>query len=380
MPTIDTIALLATGNEVVNGDILNTNAHIIAQSCVDHGLKVGFHLAVSDSQAELEDAFALLMARHGVIICTGGLGPTSDDCTRHALAAVIHRPLVFDTTSWQKIVERFEWMKLPLHESNRQQALFPAGATVIPNPNGTAPGCWVEFQDKLLILLPGPPNECLPLLHQHVLPLLETRLPQDGYKIHKWRLFGVSEGEIAAYLDDALRGLPCSTGYRLDHPYLEFKIRVHQDDWSIVERVNELVEPYLLSDRQLPSDEVARQYFERLNTPLVVVDGATGGHIQTAWLRPSKKHTVFFNSEQAPQEGAIHLTIQGLAPYWQGVLEPGTSDLQLTWTLQGKGETQHYTLPYRPHRIIDYAVAFISHQAVAFLRTHPEFLYDEKSD
>lgn len=110
-----------------------------------------------------------------------------------------------------------------------QQCLFPANARLFPNPYGTAMGCSYSWKGKVFILLPGPPRECLPMFNQDVLPLLLQTSRHSNKQILRWRVFGLAESEIAQILEEALEGLDCQTGYRLETPYLEFKVRCKRE-------------------------------------------------------------------------------------------------------------------------------------------------------
>src|SRR5690242_8233045 len=117
------IALLATGDEIIHGDILNSNTQEIAAQLFNHGISVGTHMTVPDNMTEIETAIQFLLKTHRGLIITGGLGPTSDDLTRYALSHAIANPLVFDENTWKTIVERlarFGYHTPP--ETNRQQA------------------------------------------------------------------------------------------------------------------------------------------------------------------------------------------------------------------------------------------------------------------
>ena len=146
LSAINKVALLATGDEISNGDILNTNTKELAARLFNHGIHIGNHLVTGDNTADIELAIKFLLDSHDALIITGGLGPTSDDLTRYALSKAINRPLHFHEEVWQNIVNRlrhFGYDSPP--PSNRQQAIFPEGASIIPNPNGTAAGCFLEI-------------------------------------------------------------------------------------------------------------------------------------------------------------------------------------------------------------------------------------------
>lgn len=243
------IALLATGNELVEGDILNTNGQVIAQTLVKHGFELGLHVVAADDDADLETALTFLLPLHKAVIITGGLGPTSDDRTRQALSKVTRAELQFDETVWQSICELFQTrLGRQPHPVNRQQALFPHGSTVLPNPEGSAAGCKMQYQNNLIYMLPGPPNECLLMFENFVLPDLITNIPHENRIKLSWQLQGASEGEIAALIDEAVKDYPVITGYRASKPYLEVKIySYHHDKFDeMIIAIKKIIGPYLV--------------------------------------------------------------------------------------------------------------------------------------
>ena len=154
------IAFLATGDEIVNGDILDTNAPYFARQLTDNSFVPGTRLIVSDDQKEMESAIRYLLQDHDALITIGGLSPTSDDRTRFAISDALEKPLQFDEASWDRIVEKLNSYNLAIPENNKQQCLFPENAEIYPNPNGTASACCINHDDKLVFMVPGPPNEC----------------------------------------------------------------------------------------------------------------------------------------------------------------------------------------------------------------------------
>ena len=247
------IALLATGDEICNGDILNSNSQEIAQQLFSNGIQVSMHMTVADNLPDLETAMHFLLKNHRALIITGGLGPTSDDLTRQALSHVLERPLIFDEATWQSIVERIHRFGIPTPpESNRQQALFPKDARIIPNPNGTAAGCMVQHEEQLIFMLPGPPTECLPMFNNAVLPALKNNHFQQIFHYQKWLLSGVSEAKLAEELDKIAQPFECTTGYRSFHPYLEFKLysKNKEDFNALVPLIEKAITPYIAGDKK----------------------------------------------------------------------------------------------------------------------------------
>lgn len=243
------IAFLATGNELTEGDIVNTNSQIMAKALAEQSFNLGFHMMVSDEEADIKEGLTFLLEHHSVVIITGGLGPTSDDRTRYALSAVLKRELIFDDGSWQSICERHQKrFGHDPHPANRQQALFPKNAEILYNENGSAPGCKVVDNNKIIYMLPGPPRECIAMFNELVLPDLLSKATHSKRIKLSWMLESAIEAEIAALVDEAIKNYPATTtGYRAASPYLEVKIYTyhHPQYDEMVKAVEKIISPLL---------------------------------------------------------------------------------------------------------------------------------------
>lgn len=291
-----TLAILTTGDEIIHGDTLNTNGPYIAKALSADGVPLGLQMTCSDKEADLLESIAFLAPRHSIMISIGGLGPTSDDRTRFAFARYFGIDLVVFEDALTHIAARLTRANLPLDEGNRLQALFPTGATLLPNPHGTAMGCVFSVADKIIILLPGPPHECLPMFDHHVLPLLQKTQHSQKH-ILSWQLFGVAEGQISAMLEGALQAIPCNFGYRLDTPYLEFKVRCQKHDAAQVAHiVNPLVAPLIISPPKQKATGLLRAQLQS-GPEVVILDSATGGVLETLLCVPDNQHNVHFSSK-----------------------------------------------------------------------------------
>lgn len=345
------IAHLATGDEICNGDILNTNAQHISQKLFPNGMMVTSHMAVPDNIQHIEHAIHYLLQHHRAIIITGGLGPTSDDLTRIALANVVARPLQFDEESWQYIVDRLAKFGLGTPpECNRQQALFPAGATIIKNIHGTAAGCMLEYEQHFIFMLPGPPGECLPMIDSKVLPtLLQAGFKQLHFH-HAWLLFSVSEGHIAEVLDEIAKPYDCITGYRICYPYLEFKIlmRDEKDFLALKEKITAAIATHLINDGQKTASQQLREKLTNFTGKLVIADFATGGLLENILQTPETFQHLVFTQQEADIE------IFGLEEFWQQ-REKQTTQIILNF----KGEKISAEIPFRGERVKLYAVEWI---------------------
>lgn len=168
-------AIIAVGSEMLTPAKVDTNSLFITEQLNLLGIELSFKSIVGDDRGELEHAVRDAIARVDLLVCCGGLGPTDDDLTRPVVADVVQRPLVEDEMMTAKIRARFQGRGLEMPEINRRQAMVPAGARVLPNVNGTAPGLWIEHGDRVVLLLPGPPRELKPMMSSVAEGLLRER-------------------------------------------------------------------------------------------------------------------------------------------------------------------------------------------------------------
>ncbi len=193
-----TIGILATGDEIVHGDTLNTNGQDMAQILSSEGFPLGFHLSCSDKEKDILTSLQFLTQKHDTIILIGGLGPTTDDLTRFALAKWTGEPLIQHADALKHVQDRLSRARVTMNEGNLQQCFFQATAKLLPNPHGTAMGGYYQWKNKTFILLPGPPRECLPMFKNYVLPLLAD-VQRSQKHILKWCIFGLAESEMRTF-------------------------------------------------------------------------------------------------------------------------------------------------------------------------------------
>ena len=159
-----TAAIIAVGSELLTPQKTDTNSLYVTEVLNDLGIAVAFKAIVGDNRDELTAHVAHALARHRVLILTGGLGPTDDDLTREAVAAHLALPLEEDPAIIDGIEKRFAARGWKMPAVNRRQAMVPRGASVLANPHGTAPGLWIEHDRSYIALLPGPPREMKPMM------------------------------------------------------------------------------------------------------------------------------------------------------------------------------------------------------------------------
>jgi nicotinamide-nucleotide amidase len=195
--------ILSIGTELTTGQNLDTNSQWLSQRLAEIGLAVGWHTTVSDNLEDNAAAFRIAAVRAGLVLISGGLGPTLDDLTREALAAAAGVELVLHEESLEHIRRLFASRQRIMPERNRVQALFPAGSEPLPNPLGTAPGIWMKLGNSLLVALPGVPSEMRALYEAEVKPrLLRLGLAGGVLVQRKINCFGAGESAIEEKLAD----------------------------------------------------------------------------------------------------------------------------------------------------------------------------------
>lgn len=195
--------ILSVGTEILLGDIINTNARYIARRLADMGISVYYQSVVGDNPSRLRKEYELAFKRADMVIATGGLGPTNDDLTKEVAADYFGKRLVVDQCSLKKIEDYFARTGRAMPDSNRKQAYLPEGAVILPNKNGTAPGCIINEDNKTLVLLPGPPREMAPMFEEEVVPYLEQF--QDSVMVSKiLRVLGLGESLMTERIRDII--------------------------------------------------------------------------------------------------------------------------------------------------------------------------------
>jgi len=192
------LEVVTIGTELLLGQILDTNAAELGRALAAAGVEVVRHSSVADRPETIRAAVAEALDRTGFVITTGGLGPTRDDMTKREVAELLGKPLELDAAVLRSLEERFRRLGRPMPAVNRTQAEVPAGATVLPNPRGTAPGLWVEdARGRVVVMLPGVPSEMRGLLADEVLPRLAARTSGTVVRSRTVRTTGIAESALA---------------------------------------------------------------------------------------------------------------------------------------------------------------------------------------
>jgi isocitrate dehydrogenase len=370
-----TISLLATGKEIIDGDIQDTNSNFFAHIISNHGGNIFQHIQTSDYQHEVTAAIGYLLKKSDAVIITGGLGPTSDDRTRFAISEATKQQLFFNESVWKHIVDRLTQFNLAVTESNKQQALFPPDADLIPNKNGTAMGCALRLGDKYIYMLPGPPKECRPMFENYIF----SQLKEHGFfvnrSISRWLTLGLIEGEIAKEIDVVVRNYGCETGYRWCYPYLEIKLIFNSEQDSNIEiqqKVDRILAPYLVSRDTSNAIEILKRTLKNFSGPLNIVDEITHGKF---FEEETCQHLNFISP---PLEKNKYPIIFHAKSSIDLLNEPHIYHGSIKFECQGYQDNnlkyQHVlTTPYRSQDILQLAYAYLAWQINQFIRSFGQY-------
>ncbi len=194
--------IIAVGDELISGETVDGNSAFLSRKLSEIGIPVVKHITVGDDVQEIAGALSASANAADIVIATGGLGPTSDDLTRHGLAAAMHAELACDEASLRTIEEFFAARGRAMIEGNKIQAYIPERAVALPNEHGTAPGIFAEVKDARVFVLPGVPAEMRSMFAEQVAP----RLPPGTQVIFERlvHVFGAGESNVAAKIEDCM--------------------------------------------------------------------------------------------------------------------------------------------------------------------------------
>ncbi len=310
------IELINTGSELLHGRVLNTHQEWLGQQLVAAGYELNHQQTVSDTGAAIQTAVSEEIARSELVIVTGGLGPTSDDITRQRIAELLDTPLEEHARTRDRIIAIFRKLKRPMPEAVLVQAQVPAGAIVLPNHHGTAPGLAMRTLKGWLIMLPGPPRELRPMYTDSVAPLLADKMPpKNPVHIRTLKTMGIGESSVEERISNPLADLldaGLEIGYCARMGEVDVRLVAHGDGAdkmldgaeSIVrEHVGDFI--YGRGDDQL--EEVMVRELAKRGMTLVVAESCTGGFLAHRITNVSGASAVFLAghctySNEAKQE------------------------------------------------------------------------------
>lgn len=281
--------IITVGTEILLGDIVNTNSQFLAKELANIGVEVYYQSTVGDNENRLMEALHEGLKRSDIIITTGGLGPTKDDITKEVAAKYFNQELILYNNILEDIKLYFNKLGIKLTENNKKQAYFPKDCIILNNPNGTAPGAILKKDNKMIVVLPGPPKEMIPMfnneLKKHLLSFTDYKLVSKTL-----RFFGIGESVLEEKLIDLIDNQtnPTIAPYAKDGEVtlrLTAKAKDKTQANNLIEKVeNEIknrVGEYIYGyDNTTLEDEVAKLLVEK-NMTISVSESCTGGMVSS---------------------------------------------------------------------------------------------------
>ena len=280
--------IIAVGSEMLTSQRIDTNSLYITDQLNALGVEVRRKLIIGDDRALLTDAVQSALSHAGIVILTGGLGPTEDDVTRQAVADALHRELVFSQEICNAIEERFRKRQRKMAEINKRQAYVVEGAEVLPNVNGTAPGQWIANDGRVLIMLPGPPGELKPLFANECIPRLTKLLPVQVIRARFYRVTGFTESDLDALIAPVYTKYTNPSTTILASPGdIQIHLRARCGSAEDAERllaevgdpIEELLGKHLFSRNGDPLEAIVGTLLRERGATLSVAESCTGGMV-----------------------------------------------------------------------------------------------------
>lgn len=281
------VRLVTIGDEILIGQIVDSNSAYIARKLNEIGLEVEEILSIHDDSEIIIETLSRILPDSDVIITTGGLGPTKDDVTKNALCEFLDTELVMDEMISAELEDRYRKLNRTMNELNRAQALVPKGSIALKNPLGTAPGIWTEFKNTILINLQGVPFEMKNLINTEIIPRLQQKFDLP-FVVH--RFLSVSdypESDLAIALSDWENNLPKDFhfAYLPERNKIKLRISVKGNDkieidkriQFEVDKLTPIIGSRLDSTTQDSIQEILGERLKELGKTIATAESCTGG-------------------------------------------------------------------------------------------------------
>lgn len=293
--------IITVGTEILLGDILNTNCRYLSRELAAMGIEMYYQITVGDNEARLLSTLEESLNRSDIVICTGGLGPTEDDITKEVCAKYFGYDLVLHKPSLDAMMERFKRMNRIPTKNNEKQAYFPKEAYILKNDNGTAPGCIMEKNGKMIVVLPGPPREMEPMFENYVKPYL-SKFTDEVIESEVLRIIGVGESKVENDILDIIDTQTNPTIATYAKGY-ECTLRITAKA-KTVEEARALIKPMsdemkrrfgqsLYATGETSIEEVVAKYLVDNDLKIAVAESCTGGLVSASLINYPGISSVF---------------------------------------------------------------------------------------
>ena len=281
--------IITIGDEILIGQILDTNSRYISRALNAHGITVAERTSIGDNRAQIIKTLTRALSQSEVVVITGGLGPTKDDITKHTLCEYFGSTLRYDEVEAKHIRTLLEARNIAFNDLNRGQAMVPECCTVLHNAHGTAPGMWFEQEGHVVISLPGVPFEMQHLIDEEVMPRLKARFELREIVHRTMITFGIAESRLAEkisaweealpeYLHLAYLPAPNVVRLRLSAYEVEGK-EVSREIDSQFEKVRTIIPDNIAGFEEASVEELVHNILINKGETLAVAESCTGGAI-----------------------------------------------------------------------------------------------------
>ena len=282
--------IINIGNELLFGKTINTNAAFIAEKLLDIGIEVKKSIVIADDPDTIFKTIGDSFEETDWIITTGGLGPTKDDMTKNVIAQYFEVGFEVHQLTLDAMIKMFADRGWEIDDINKKQADIPVGAVVLPNKNGTAPGLWIEKNNKTLIALQGVPFEMQAILLESVIPLLKEKYKGAHAVVHKNLLTcGVGESMLAQKIENWENALPkeITLAYLPAPGQVLLRLTARANEETVAKQLIEkelpalidIIKPYLVSTKNETLVEVVSNILKKNKKKLALAESCTGGYI-----------------------------------------------------------------------------------------------------
>jgi nicotinamide-nucleotide amidase len=284
------LEILSIGNEVLYGDIVNTNAAWLSERLTREGFEVVRHVTIADDEEKIAETLREAASHVEVVVVTGGLGPTVDDFTLEIAAKVFGKPLEPHPEVLEELKKYYTLQNRALTPNQEKQAMIPQGAQIFLNPVGSAPGVRFEFQGVQYFFMPGVPKEMKEIFEASVLPwLLKHRSEKVFYRSKILRCFGAEEAKLDHLLQPLLKDRvhlgDCKIAFRFSFPEILVKVSTESTSLEVAERqLEQALEPirkaighYIFTEEEKTLERVVGELLLEKKLTLGVAESCTGG-------------------------------------------------------------------------------------------------------
>jgi nicotinamide-nucleotide amidase len=318
--------IISIGTEILLGDILDTNANYIAQRLPALGIDLYYTSQIGDNLGRLTDLLRQAWNRSDLILCTGGLGPTEDDVTRDAVAAVLEEPPAVDPRLEDELRTWFGRRGVHMPERNLKQAWLTPSTRDIPNPRGTAPGWWSEKDGRIIIAMPGPPAEMSRMWEKEVAPRLLGRSTNAVIVSHTIKTVGLGEGTVDEMVSPLLKGTNPSIGVYAKPDGIHLRLTAKS---ATAEEAEALIAP-------------VQAEVERILG--AAVWGRDDDTLEAATGRLLREHGLTLATMESATGGLLASTITdaaGSSDYFRGGMVAYATEQKVAWGVDGEVIAEH---------------------------------------